>query len=121
MKKLSLLFIVLAMAITSCGDKKSKDASVEAMGQRLFKDKTCITCHAVDDKVIGPSIKEMVKVYDEKGGDFIAFLKGDADAIVDTNPGQVAIMKANLNSFVKDMSLKELESIEAYMRAAASK
>lgn len=144
MKKLSILFIALAMIATSCGDKKKeevkkdvetvkeevkevvkettdaasdKDAQI-AMGKKLFTDKTCTTCHALDSKVIGPSIKDMVKIYDEKGGNIVQFLKGNADPIVDTDPGQVAIMQANLDGFVKDMTPEELQAVAAYMRDA---
>ncbi|WP_117884913.1 c-type cytochrome [Aureibaculum luteum] len=143
MKKLSILFIALAMIATSCGDKKKEDVKKDveqvneevvkestttdtasdkdtqlAMGKKLFTDKTCTTCHALDTKVIGPSLKDIVKIYDEKSGNIVKFLKGNADAIVDTDPGQVAIMKANLDGFVKDMSAEELQALSAYMRDA---
>ncbi len=39
-------------------------------------------------------------------------------AIVETDPGQVAIMKANLDGFVKDLKQEELEALAAYMRSA---
>ena len=45
----------------------------------------------------------------------MGFLKGNQEAIVDTDPGQVAIMKANLDGFVKDLSDNELKALEAYM------
>ncbi|QCX39791.1 c-type cytochrome [Aureibaculum algae] len=143
MKKLSILFIALAMIATSCGDKKKEDVKKDveqvkeevvkettttdaasdkdtqiAMGKKLFTDKTCTTCHALDTKVIGPSLKDIVKIYGEKDGNIVKFLKGNADAIVDTDPGQVAIMKANLDSFVKEMSAEELQALSAYMRDA---
>ena len=49
----------------------------------------------------------------------VQFLKGNTEAIVDTDPGQVAIMKANLDGFVKDLSPEELQALTAYMRNAA--
>lgn len=119
MKKLSILFITLAMVATSCGEKKEISATQIALGKKLFADKTCATCHALDTKIIGPSIKDMIKIYNEKGGNMVEFLKGNADAIVDTDPGQVAIMKANLDGFVKDMTPEELQALSAYMRDAA--
>ncbi|MBJ2175511.1 c-type cytochrome [Aureibaculum sp. A20] len=148
MKKLSILFIALAMIATSCGDKKKEDVKKDveqvkeevvkeevvkettttdtasdkdtqiAMGKKLFTDKTCTTCHALDTKVIGPSLKDIIKIYEEKDANIVKFLKGNADAIVDTDPGQVAIMKANLDGFVKDMSAEELQALSAYMRDA---
>ena len=68
-------------------------------------------------EVIGPSIKNIVKVYDEQNGNLVKFLKGESPAIVDTDPGQVAIMKANLDGFVKDLSGDELAALAAYMRS----
>ncbi len=141
MRKILLIFGILAFTFTSCGDKKKEEVKKEvepvkeevkveetttdakdsqtAMGEKLFAEKTCIACHALDTKVIGPSIKDIIKIYDEKGGNLVQFLKGNADAIVDTDPGQVAIMKANLDGFVKDLSSEELQALAGYMRSAA--
>ncbi|MET2984330.1 c-type cytochrome [Aureibaculum conchae] len=143
MKKLSILFIALSMIVASCGDKKKeevkkdvetvkeevkettstdaasdKDAQI-AMGKKLFTEKTCVACHAIDSKTAGPSVKNIIEIYDEKKGNIVQFLKGNADPIVDTDPGQVAIMKGNLDSFVKDMKPEELQALSAYMRDAA--
>ncbi|NNK83808.1 MAG: c-type cytochrome [Flavobacteriaceae bacterium] len=95
--------------------KKDTDTELIALGKKLFKDKTCTTCHLVDSKVIGPSIKDINKIYAEQNADIVAFLKDELEPIVDTNPGQVAIMKANLDGFVKDLNDKELQAIKAYM------
>jgi len=134
MKKVFLALAVFAMFLTSCGDGKKEDVKKEvetteekvkeapaasgdevALGEKLFTDKTCISCHQIDAKIVGPSIKDIMKIYDEKNGDMIKFLQGSDAAIVDTDPGQVAIMKANLDGFVKDLSVKELEALKAYM------
>ncbi len=138
MKKTLLFFLAIAFTFASCGDKKKEEVKTEAepvkveettatdskddqtaLGKKLFAEKTCTACHSVDAKVIGPSIKDIIKIYDDKGGNLVKFLKGNADAIVDTDPGQVAIMKANLDGFVKDMSPEELQALSAYMRKAA--
>lgn len=144
MKKILLIFGILAFTFTSCGEKKKDEVKKEvetvkeevkveettttdatakddqiAMGEKLFTEKTCTACHALDTKVIGPSIKDIVKKYDEKGGNIVKFLKGNSDPIVDTDPGQVAIMKGNIDSFVKEMSPEELQAVAAYMRNAA--
>ncbi len=142
MKKIFLSLVVLALAFASCGKEKETKKAVEetktevkqeaqettseakadddlyALGEKLFSEKTCVSCHQMDSKVIGPSIKEIVKVYDDKNADIVAFLKGDSEAIVDTDPGQVAIMKANLDGFVKDLSDKELKALSTYMKQA---
>jgi cytochrome c len=141
MKKVLLVFFFFALILTSCGDGKKEDLKKEteteveevkvekkevkteatdagdlvAMGEKLFTDKTCISCHQIETKVVGPSIQELMKVYEEKNGNIINFLKGTDPAIVDTDPGQVAIMKANLDGFVKDLSDKELDALVAYM------
>ncbi len=138
MKKVLLVFSLFAVFLTSCGDGKKEDVKKEietdsktevkeekseatdagdlvAMGEKLFTDKTCVSCHQIEVKVVGPSIQEIIKVYEEKNGNIVNFLKGDDSAIVDTDPGQVAIMKANLDGFVKDLSDKELEALTAYM------
>ncbi len=141
MKKLLLIFGVIAFTFTSCGDKKKDEVKAEpvkdevkaeeatndasakddqfVLGEKLFAEKTCVACHSLDAKVIGPSIKDIIKIYDEKGGNLVQFLKGNADPIVDTDLGQVAIMKANLDGFVKDMSPEELQALAGYMRNAA--
>ncbi len=144
MKKVILALAVFAFVLTSCGDSKKNevkkevetkveevkeavkeirdDATIAAdqltSGKALYTSKTCASCHALDKKLVGPSIQEIAKVYKEKNGNIVQYLKGNAAPIVDTDPGQVAIMKANLDSFVKDMSGDELQAVAAYMRAA---
>jgi len=137
MKKSVLVLGLAALFLTSCGDKKKEEVKKEVetkveavkeevkevvgdnleLGKKLFAEKTCTTCHQPDAKVIGPSIKDINKVYTEKNGNMVKFLKGEAAAIVDTDPGQVAIMKANLDGFVKDLSGDELAALAAYMRS----
>ena len=144
MKKILLIFGVLAFTFTSCGDKKKEEVKKEVepikveetikaaeentsdakneqviLGEKLFTEKTCVACHVLDTKLIGPSIKDIIKIYNEKGANMVQFLKGNTEAIVDTDPGQVAIMKANLDGFVKDLSPEELQALAAYMRNAA--
>ncbi len=139
MKKISLLVALLALiSFSNCGDKKAdkqpekvsiqsnSDTKKEkpviansddqiAKGKKLFKDKTCFTCHMPKEKGIGPSIIDINKVYIEKNADMVAFLKGDLEPIVDTDTGQVAVMKANLDGFVKDLKEDELNALKAYM------
>lgn len=141
MKKSVLVLGLAALFLTSCGEKKKeevkkevettvetvkeevKEAATEVvadnleLGKKLFTEKTCATCHNPDMKVIGPSIKDINKVYAEQNGNMVKFLKGEAPAIVDTDPGQVAIMKANLDGFVKDLSDDELAALASYMKS----
>ncbi len=136
MKKSLLILGVVALIFASCGEKKKDEVKKEVetkvetvkeevksasdsieLGEKLFQDKTCTTCHQPDTKVIGPSIKDINKIYDEKNGNIVKFLKGESGAIVDTDPGQVAIMQANLDGFVKNLSGEELAALAAYMRS----
>lgn len=137
MKKILFVFTVLALVLGSCGESKKEEVKKEmespaeevketpaaaegsedlvAMGEKLFTDKTCVSCHQAEAKIVGPSIKDIVKIYGDQNASIVSFLKGEQDAIVDTDPGQVAIMKANLDGFVKDLSENELKALEAYM------
>jgi len=136
MKKLVVLLVLAVTFLTSCGDKKKEEVKQEVgteveaatenvatatdnieLGKKLFTEKTCVACHNPDMKVIGPSIKDINKIYTEKGADIVAFLKEQSPAIVDTDPAQVAIMKTNLDGFVKNMTDTELAAIAAYMKS----
>jgi cytochrome c len=89
--------------------------SPEALGKEIFEGKgNCIACHQVDQKVIGPSIKEIAKIYKEKNGNMVAFLNGEADAIVD--PEQFSVMQANLE-ITKTFTETELKAVEAYINS----
>ncbi len=137
MKKILLVFAMFSLTIVSCGETKKEDVKKEvespkeevkevpaagsdviALGEKLFTDKTCVSCHQMDAKIVGPSVKDIVKVYDDLDASLVDFLKGEKAAIVDTDPGQVAIMKANLDGFVKDLKEEELQALAAYMKSA---
>ncbi len=136
MKKILFVFAIFSLAIISCGETKKEDVKKEAeapkevakeapaeagdmiaMGEKLFTDKTCVSCHQIDAKIVGPSVKDIVKIYDEKNANIVDFLNGTQEAIVETDPGQIAIMKANLDGFVKDLKEEELEALSAYMKS----
>ncbi len=136
MKRILLVFAIFSLALVSCGETKKEDVKKEveapkevteeapaagsdmiAMGEKLFTEKTCVSCHQADAKIVGPSIKDIVKVYNQYDASLVEFLKGNKDAIVDTDAGQVAIMKANLDGFVKDLKEEELQAIAAYMNS----
>ncbi len=123
-------FFIVLLVVCSCNrsqkpiEKSEKaipergELSIDSqifLGNRLFSEKTCITCHDVSEKKIGPSVKEIMTVYKEKNGDIVAFLKGEAKPIVDTAATQVAIMQANIDGFLKNISDEELKTIETYM------
>ncbi len=84
-------------------------------GKELFGTKTCATCHALDKKLVGPSIQDIAKKYAETNGDIAKFLSGGSDAIVDTDPAQVAVMAANITGILKDATDAEKADLAAYM------
>ncbi len=85
------------------------------LGNRLFSEKTCITCHSVTRKKIGPSVVHIIKDYNKDKSAIIAFLKGKSKPIVDTTSSQVAIMQANIDGFLKKITDEELDAIATYM------
>jgi len=127
--RLVSIFILFLMVFSCNRGKKSgevKDNGVPArpelskdsqifLGNRLFSEKTCITCHAVDQQKVGPSVVEIMTVYKEKNGDIVAFLKGKTQPIVDTTASQVAVMQANIDGFLKEVSDVELNALATYM------
>lgn len=127
----SLFILVLAFTITNCSDKKETDKygnTVEensiptaettidplvAKGKELFEGKgTCTACHKPDVKVVGPSIKEITKIYKEKGASIASFINGEGEPIVDAS--QYEIMKANF-VITKAMTREERRALEIYM------
>ena len=127
----SIVVFALAISVTNCGDKKETDkygneveknaettteTSVDpllAKGQELFEGKgTCTACHKADTKVIGPAIKDIAKIYKEKGASIAAFINEEGEAIVD--PSQYETMKANF-AITKAMTAEERKALEVYM------
>jgi len=127
MKKVLLLAAVLAFASckkegsennTSTTESYSEGESAKAkapeeLGKQIFEGTgNCVACHQPDQKVIGPSIKEIAKIYKDKNGDIVTFLKGKGEPIVD--PSQFEVMKTNF-AITQAMSDEELKAIEAYI------
>lgn len=128
MKK--VLFLSAVLALASCKKEAAENPvenatenyseghsaeakTPEALGKQIFEGQgNCISCHQADQKVIGPSIKEIAKIYKDKKGDMVTFLKGNAEPIVD--PDQFAVMKTNF-PITKAMSDEELKAIESYI------
>lgn len=125
------LLSVFTLFVMSCGGKKddqdfgkkeaieeneiNTDFPLAEKGKEIFEGKgTCFTCHKKDVKVVGPSIQDIVKIYKEKNGNIITFLKGEAEPLVD--PSQYEVMKANF-AITKTMTDEELQSLEQYMQS----
>ena len=127
----TLVAFALALTLTNCGEKKETDAygnpvnkdaaaqpevtvdPIVAKGQELFEGKgTCTACHKPDTKVIGPSIKEIAKIYKEKDASIAAFINEEGEPIVD--PTQYETMKTNF-AITKAMTAEERKALEIYM------
>jgi len=126
MKKVVVLSMLLAgmLTLVSCkkgGSEESfgkSDTSTEVqkpedLGKEIFNGKgACIACHKPDVKLVGPSLQDIAKIYKEKNGDMVTFLKGEGEPIVD--PTQYAVMKVNF-AITKTFSDEELKALEAYV------
>lgn len=86
-----------------------------AEGKYLFTDMKCNTCHHLSYRNIGPSLMEIKRIYDLKGGDLKDFLKGYQLPIVENEPGQVAIMKSIIDGVLKDLNDDQFTSINSYI------
>lgn len=117
------IFILIVLAFISC-KKESQESfgksetttetkTPEDLGAEIFVGKgNCFACHNPDVKLVGPSLKDIAKIYKEKNGDMVSFLKGVGKPIVD--PSQYDLMKPNLE-LTKTFTDKELKALEAYV------
>ncbi|MFC6877291.1 c-type cytochrome [Flavobacterium myungsuense] len=119
MKKIIFISFASSLIFVSCKKEETKETATKVpqnsvdLGKELFEGKgNCVACHLVDQKVIGPSIQEIAKIYKDQKGNMIDFLKNDAKPIVD--PSQYEVMKTNF-TITKAMSDKELSAIETYI------
>jgi cytochrome c len=116
-------FLACLILIISC-KKESQEAfgqpnltevsqTPEQLGKSIFEGKgNCVACHKINEKLVGPSIQDIAKIYKAQNGDIVSFLKDDAKPIVDLT--QYEVMKTNF-VLTKAMSDEELNGLEAYM------
>lgn len=145
MKKviLSLFVVGFAIALNSCGkkekpvetpapaavvetpapapaapavEKSAEEVAFDAVVAKLDAANQCTVCHKPDVKTIGPAYKEVAKIYKEKNGNIVKFLKGEAKPIVD--PANFSQMQPNLEA-TKKLSGDDLAAIAAYIRTLA--
>ena len=121
MKK--IVFFLSVLTFLSC-KKESKESfekpettaeaqKPEDLGAAIFEGKgACIACHKPDEKLVGPSLHDIAKIYKDKNGDMVSFLKSEAEPIVD--PTQFEVMKPNLE-LTKTFSEEELKALEVYV------
>ena len=121
MKKIA--FLVCLLVLISC-KKESEETfgqpnpsevsqTPEELGKSIFEGKgNCAACHRIDEKLVGPSLKDIANIYIAQNGDLVSFLKDDAKPLVD--PTQYEVMKTNF-ALTKAMSDEELKGLEAYI------
>lgn len=118
MKKIFLLLLLITLVSckneTKENQQQSEDTSaVKISGKELFEGQgNCIACHKTDQKIIGPSLEEIAKIYKEKKGSIVLFLQEKSEPIVD--PSQYDIMKTNF-AITKSMTDEELKALEDYI------
>jgi cytochrome c len=117
MKKLSL--IITLFCLFSCKSKEDKsetsidETTTKISGQELFEGEgNCIACHKSDQKIIGPSLQEIAKIYKDNKASIVLFLQEKSEPIID--PSQYEIMKTNF-AITKSMSEEELKALEDYI------
>ena len=117
MKKLSL--IITLFCLFSCKSKEDKsetsvdETATKISGQELFEGEgNCIACHKSDQKIIGPSLQEISKIYKDNKASIVLFLQEKSEPIID--PSQYEIMKTNF-AITKSMSEEELKALEDYI------
>lgn len=115
----NLLLVLSFLLLISCKSKEEKtetsidETAKKVSGQELFEGEgNCIACHKPDQKIVGPSLEEIAKIYKEKKGSIVAFLKEESDPLVD--PSQYDVMKTNF-AITKSMSDEELQALEDYI------
>lgn len=121
MKKILLLCAIIFLISCKSEEKKenlypeskAEKQTPEQLGQELFEGKgNCVACHQKEQKIIGPSLQEIAKIYKDKNGNMVNFLKGNEEPIVD--PSQFEVMKTNF-AITKQMSDDELKALETYI------
>jgi cytochrome c len=122
MKNLYLPSIVAMLTLVSCKKDNrenfgkptiNNETTKKVSGQELFEGEgNCISCHKPNQKIIGPSLQDIGKIYKAKKGSIVAFLKEEGEPIVDIT--QYDIMKTNF-AITKSMSDEELKALEDYI------
>jgi cytochrome c len=117
--KMKYYFIILVFFMASC--KKETNTTFDTTqpaeettlsGETVFTQNNCAACHKTDQKVVGPSLQEIAKMYKEQNGDMVAFLKEEAEPIVD--PTMYESMKINLQ-ITKTLPEEQLKALEEYI------
>ena len=121
MKKTILLIITLVITFSFVTPKKSykKDNNVfyglpvlDGNGKTLTEKKACTLCHKPEEKVVGPSFKDIAVKYNGDATKIMNFLEGKSNPIV--QPEEFQYMKPVLNQ-LKRSSKEERQAIANYI------
>ena len=112
-----LVFIITVILFISCKKEESqtfnKKVTAVKFGKTLFEGEgNCIACHQAEQKIIGPSIQEIAKIYKDKNASIVSFLREESEPIID--PSKYDIMKTNF-AITKSMNDEELKALENYI------
>ena len=112
-----LVFIITVILFISCKKEESqtfnKKETAVKFGKTLFEGEgNCIACHQAEQKIIGPSIQEIAKIYKDKNASIVSFLREESEPIID--PSKYDIMKTNF-AITKSMNYEELKALENYI------
>lgn len=81
-------------------------------GKELYASSGCVACHQLDVKTVGPSVKEVSTAYADNKDGLTAFLKGEAEPIID--PAQAAVMTPQLE-VTKKLADADLQNMVEYI------
>jgi cytochrome c len=113
MKK-SIYFLLFSFFILSCTKKEneSKTNPTKVSGETIFTENNCVACHKIDQKIVGPSLQDIAKIYKAQKGNMVAFLKEEAEPIVDQSMYET--MKINLQ-VTKTLPNEQLIALQDYI------
>jgi cytochrome c len=90
-----------------------KTETTVEFGKTLFEGEgNCSSCHQIEEKIIGPSIQEIAKIYKGKNASIVSFLREESGPIID--PSKYDIMKTNF-AITEEMTDDQLKALEEYI------
>ncbi len=110
------LLLVSLLSISFSGFTQSAEE-----GEKLFT-ANCTSCHAMDEKVVGPALKGTHTKYKEEW--FIKWVKNSQKLIKSGDPVAVQISKENNDALMtpfENLSDNQIKSIRAYIQAESEK
>lgn len=113
---LRAVFLFATLLCFSPGFAQSADE-----GAQLFN-ANCTACHAINDKVVGPALKDVHKRREEKW--LISWIKNSQKMVKAGDPVAVQVYKENneaLMTSFENLSDNQLKSIVAYIKAESEK